>query len=125
MPNPKKVIVTPKAQNEIDEILANIIEFTGYEVSGFRFHQALFDKLEAISYMPSAMGRLREDGTREAFVNRYRIVIFTSDDIFDLVYSVPFQFQLLMLRASVFFVQKLECLFVDPLIYSKFELQDQ
>ncbi|NBI12087.1 hypothetical protein GVX81_00280 [[Haemophilus] felis] len=44
MPNPKKVIITPKAQDEIDEILSNIIEFTGHEVSGFRFHQTLFDK---------------------------------------------------------------------------------
>lgn len=69
-----KLIILPQAMQQLDEILANVIEFTGFEVSAIRLSDDIYDKLEQIGYMPLATGKLRDDGAREAFVRRYRIV---------------------------------------------------
>ncbi|TDF43998.1 type II toxin-antitoxin system RelE/ParE family toxin [Histophilus somni] len=69
-----KVIILPQALNQINEIIENVIEFTGYEASGIRLFEDIYDKIAQIEFMPLAVGRLRDDGTREAFVRRYRIV---------------------------------------------------
>lgn len=34
----------------------------------------IYEKINLIGFMPTAIGRLREDGTREAFCRGYRIV---------------------------------------------------
>lgn len=39
----------------------------------FDYKVIFFDKIEQIAFMPLS-GRAREDGTRETFVRRYRIV---------------------------------------------------
>lgn len=66
--------ITKKAHNDLAEILANVIEYTGFEYSGIRLQEEIYDKFGVIAYMPSAAGRLRNDGTREAFARRYRII---------------------------------------------------
>lgn len=76
----KKVIITQKAQQDIDEIIEGIIEYTGFEVSGIRLYNELYEKFELIGFMPSGIGRLRDDGTRETFTRRYRIVYKEFDD---------------------------------------------
>ncbi|MFA9487961.1 MULTISPECIES: type II toxin-antitoxin system RelE/ParE family toxin [unclassified Mannheimia] len=70
----KTLRISSRAQNDIEEILASVIEYTGFESSGIRLQDDIYQKFETIAYMPSAAGRLREDGTREAFTRRYRIV---------------------------------------------------
>lgn len=76
----KALRVSTKAQSDIEEIVASVIEYTGFESSGIRLQEDIYQKLEAIAYMPSAVGRLREDGKREAFIRRYRIVYVELDD---------------------------------------------
>ncbi|OOF58182.1 type II toxin-antitoxin system RelE/ParE family toxin [Rodentibacter myodis] len=69
-----KIVVTQKAQKHIDEIIENIVEYTNSLESGFKLFNDLNDKISLIGFMPQAIGRLREDGSREAFCRGYRIV---------------------------------------------------
>lgn len=69
-----KVIITQKAQNQIDEIIENVVEYTYSIESGLKLFNDLHEKIELIGFMPEAIGRLRDDGTREAFCRGYRIV---------------------------------------------------
>lgn len=73
------LILTPKARKNIDEILENVIEFTGYEQSGIKLYKEITKKLELIAFMPR-IGTLREDGTFETFVRNYRIVYDICDE---------------------------------------------
>ncbi|QHB17871.1 type II toxin-antitoxin system RelE/ParE family toxin [Mannheimia pernigra] len=68
-----KITIKPQALSQFDEIVKSVIEFTGFETSGIRLQSDIFDKIEQIAFMPLS-GRVREDGTRETFVRRYRIV---------------------------------------------------
>lgn len=68
-----KITIKPQALSQFDEIVKSVIEFTGFETSGIRLQSDIFDKIEQIAFMPLS-GRAREDGTRETFVRRYRIV---------------------------------------------------
>lgn len=68
-----KLYLTPQAKADIDDIIENVIEFTGFEQSGIRLYEDIFDKLELIAYMPG-IGVNRNDGTLESFVRNYRIV---------------------------------------------------
>lgn len=78
-----KIILTEKAQRNFDEIIEQIIDFTGYELSGIRLSEEFFEKFALIGYMPRAIGRDRKDGSWEAFCRGYRIVyeIINSDEI--------------------------------------------
>ncbi|OOF47338.1 type II toxin-antitoxin system RelE/ParE family toxin [Rodentibacter trehalosifermentans] len=69
-----KVIITQKAQKHIDEIIENVVEYTHSLESGLKLFNDLNDKISLIGFMPEAIGRLREDGSREAFCRGYRIV---------------------------------------------------
>lgn len=75
-----KIIITQKAQQHIDEIIENIVEYTNSLESGFKLFNDLNDKISLIGFMPEAIGRLRDDGTREAFCRGYRIVYEILDD---------------------------------------------
>lgn len=70
----KPVFISPSALADINECIRQVMIYTGFEVTGIRLQEAIFDKIESIGFMPSAIGRLREDGLREAFVRGYRIV---------------------------------------------------
>ncbi|MEG9481385.1 type II toxin-antitoxin system RelE/ParE family toxin [Mannheimia bovis] len=75
-------ILTPKARSNIDEILENVIEFTGYEQSAIKLYEDILKKFELIAFMPT-IGVCRDDGTRETFVRNYRIVYeIVEEDIF-------------------------------------------
>nr|WP_273384407.1 type II toxin-antitoxin system RelE/ParE family toxin [Actinobacillus porcinus] len=76
----KSVQFSPLALNNLNEIIENVIAFTGYELSGIKLSEAIFNKIESISYLPSAIGRKRDDNTREAFVRGYRIVYEEKED---------------------------------------------
>lgn len=79
------LILTPQAENDIDEIIDNVVEFTGYEQSGIKFHADIFKKLNLLEFMPS-IGIVRDDGTRETFVSNYRIVYeIQNEDIFNMI----------------------------------------
>lgn len=75
-----KVIVTRTAQLQIDEIVDNIIEYTYSLESGLKFLNDIHEKINLIGFMPMAIGRSREDGTREAFCRGYRIVYEIIDE---------------------------------------------
>jgi len=68
------VILSKLATDNINEILANVYEFTGF-ISTPEKLLAEFEKtFRLIAFMPDAIGRLREDGEREAFCRNYRII---------------------------------------------------
>lgn len=69
-----KVILTKEADQNLREIIANIIEYTGYEISGIKLADDIFAKIDLIAYMPTATGRIIQDNQREAFCRGYRIV---------------------------------------------------
>ncbi|HGO5815026.1 TPA: type II toxin-antitoxin system RelE/ParE family toxin [Mannheimia haemolytica] len=73
------LILTPQAENDIDEIIENVVEFTGYEQSGIKIYTDIFKKLDLIAFMPN-IGTRRSDGTLETFVRNYRIVYEIIDD---------------------------------------------
>ncbi|QTM01899.1 type II toxin-antitoxin system RelE/ParE family toxin [Mannheimia sp. ZY171111] len=76
------LILTPRARSNIDEILENVIEFTGYEQSGLKLYDDIVKKLELLAFMPT-IGLVRDDGTRETFVRNYRIVYeIIEEDVF-------------------------------------------
>lgn len=68
-----KITIKPQALRQLEEIVENVIEFTGFEISGIRLQNDILDKVEQIAFMPLS-GRAREDGSRETFTRRYRIV---------------------------------------------------
>ncbi|MGX2955896.1 type II toxin-antitoxin system RelE/ParE family toxin [Ursidibacter arcticus] len=76
-----KIIITQTAQKHIDEIVSNVIEYTYSIESGIKLMNDIYDKINLIGFMPTAIGRVREDGSREAFCRGYRIVYEILDDI--------------------------------------------
>lgn len=68
-----KLTIKPQALRQLEEIIASVIEFTGFEISGIRLQNDIFDKLEQIAFMPLS-GRSRDDSSRESFTRRYSIV---------------------------------------------------
>ncbi len=77
-----KLTILPQALQQINEILVNVVEFTGFDVSAIRLSDEIYEKIERITFMPLAIGRLRDDGSREAFARKYRIV-YDFDEIAD------------------------------------------
>ncbi|MFZ7199522.1 type II toxin-antitoxin system RelE/ParE family toxin [Avibacterium avium] len=75
-----KVIVSQEAQNNINHIVENVAEFTYSFISGMKLYQDIHAKIDMIAFMPQAIGRMRNDGTREAFCCGYRIVYDILDD---------------------------------------------
>ncbi|MEE6032831.1 MULTISPECIES: type II toxin-antitoxin system RelE/ParE family toxin [Avibacterium] len=68
------IILSDLALNDIDEILASVYEFTGFISTPQKLQQEFNKTFELIAFMPQAIGRMRNDGTREAFCRGYRIV---------------------------------------------------
>lgn len=73
-------IITAEAQNDIDCIIENVIDYTSFLSSGIKLFEDFQDKFDLIAYMPYAIGRAREDGKREAFCRGYRIVYSIIND---------------------------------------------
>ncbi|MFU2058954.1 hypothetical protein ACLSZY_05705 [Avibacterium volantium] len=44
-----KVILSSNAQQDLREIIANIIEYTGYENSGIKLAEDIFNKIDVIA----------------------------------------------------------------------------
>lgn len=68
------VVLSRLAMQDINEILASVYEFTGFISTPQKLMADLEKNFELIAFMPNAIGRLREDGDREAFCRGYRIV---------------------------------------------------
>lgn len=45
-----KLSIKPQALRQLEEIIAGVIEFTGFEISGIRLQNDIFDKLEQIAF---------------------------------------------------------------------------
>ncbi|BFU60763.1 MULTISPECIES: type II toxin-antitoxin system RelE/ParE family toxin [Rodentibacter] len=69
-----KVVLSEMAVQDIDNILANVYEFTGFISTPQKLLAELNKTIDLIEFMPNAIGRLRDDGKREAFCRGYRIV---------------------------------------------------
>ncbi|MDO4698824.1 MAG: type II toxin-antitoxin system RelE/ParE family toxin [Pasteurellaceae bacterium] len=74
------VQLSQRARNDIDGILDNVSEFTGFATTADKLLAEFLKTFELIAFMPNGMGRLREDGLREAFCRGYRIVYKFVDD---------------------------------------------
>ena len=75
-----KVVISHDAQRYLREIIANIIEYTGYEASGIKLSEDIFSKIDVIAYMPLAAGRVVHGNKRKAFCRGYRIVYDVAGD---------------------------------------------
>lgn len=75
-----KVILSGNAQQDLRDIIANIIEYTGYENSGIKLADDIFNKIDVIAYIPEGAGRIIGENQREAFCRGYRIVYDILDD---------------------------------------------
>lgn len=53
MPN---VIITRTAQRQLDEIIDNIIEYTYSVESGLKLMNDIYEKINLIGFMPTAIG---------------------------------------------------------------------
>lgn len=69
----KPYLLSNEAIADIDCIIQNVVDYTGYTSSGIKLYQEIFDKFELISLLPKS-GRMRHDGMREIFARSYRIV---------------------------------------------------
>lgn len=69
----KHWVISAEAQNDINDIIENIVEYTGSTSTGIKLYKELFDKFDLIAILPNS-GRNRMDGTREIFARSYRIV---------------------------------------------------
>ncbi|KMK50505.1 hypothetical protein RO21_11445 [[Actinobacillus] muris] len=76
----KRWILSNDAQNNIDDIIENMIDFTGSTISAARFYGELYSKFDLLVFMPY-IGRKREDGTQETFCRGYRIVYEIQNDV--------------------------------------------
>ncbi|OOF37617.1 type II toxin-antitoxin system RelE/ParE family toxin [Rodentibacter heidelbergensis] len=68
------IFFTQEADRNLNEIVANVIEYTGYEITGIKLANDILAKIDVIAYMPTAAGRIIQDNRREAFCRGYRIV---------------------------------------------------
>ncbi|OOF86345.1 type II toxin-antitoxin system RelE/ParE family toxin [Rodentibacter ratti] len=75
------VVITQNAQHDIIHIIENVTEFTYSFISGVKLYEDIYAKIDMIAFMPQAIGRLRDDGKREAFCRGYRIVYDIIDDV--------------------------------------------
>ena len=75
-----KVILSQSAERDVDEILASVYDFTGFISTPERLMAEFIKTFELIAFMPNAIGRLRDDGMREAFCRGYRIVYDVAGD---------------------------------------------
>ncbi|WP_267463714.1 hypothetical protein [Lonepinella koalarum] len=41
-----KLTILPQALQQINEILVNVVEFTGFDVSGIRLSDEIYEKIE-------------------------------------------------------------------------------
>lgn len=66
--------LTQSANRDLIQIVDNVIEFTGYAMSGIRLQNEIFERLDLLSYFPES-GKIRpERNTREIIFRGYRIV---------------------------------------------------
>lgn len=75
----KVVTLSHKARFHLDEIIANVVEYTGSAISGKRLLEEFYEKFELIGFLPKS-NKLLENGTREAFCRSYRIIYEELDD---------------------------------------------
>lgn len=66
--------LTKEAENDIDDILQSVAEYTGYVSSATLLWNELVRKFDLIAFMPKALGRKINEDRREAFCRGYRIV---------------------------------------------------
>ena len=69
-----QLIYTAKARRDLVEVVENVVDYTCSLESGVRLFSALRSKIALLADMPEGIGRVRDDGKREAFCRGYRIV---------------------------------------------------
>ena len=70
----KAWLISDEAQQDIDDIIENIVEYTSWTSTGIKLYSELYEKFELIASLPKC-GRQRFDDTREIFTRSYRIVL--------------------------------------------------
>ena len=70
----KAWLISDEAQQDIDDIIENNVEYTSWTSTGIKLYSELYEKFELIASLPKC-GRQRFDDTREIFTRSYRIVL--------------------------------------------------
>lgn len=75
-------VLSPEAEQEIESILRDVANYTGYWTSAVSLWQALSEKFDLIAFMPT-IGKVRECGRFETFCRNYRIIYrLYGDDVY-------------------------------------------
>lgn len=69
----KSVIISDDAQENLENIFDNVVEYTSHTSSGVKLMEELYGKFDLIAMLPRC-GKRRDDDTREIFARSYRIV---------------------------------------------------
>ncbi|QIW16253.1 hypothetical protein A4G20_07865 [Pasteurellaceae bacterium RH1A] len=81
---PKAVRLTSKARSNIQEILQNVVEFTGWASSGEKLLREFQEQFDLIGFVPKAGKAGIIAGTREVFCRSYRIVYREYDEFVEI-----------------------------------------
>lgn len=77
--------LTESAQADLDEIIYNVIAYTGHSSTGIKLINDIVERLDNLAFMPLS-GRVRpEPNKREAFCRGYRIVYEISDSMLSVI----------------------------------------
>lgn len=58
----KNWLISVEAQLDIDDIIENIVDYTGHTSTGIKLYKELFEKFDLIAMLPRS-GKERSDGT--------------------------------------------------------------
>lgn len=74
--------LTRPAQNNLNDIIANVVEFTGHTLSGIRLQEEIYERLDLLTYFPESGLLRKKENCREIIFRGYRIVYdIRNDDV--------------------------------------------
>ncbi|MFA9487330.1 MULTISPECIES: type II toxin-antitoxin system RelE/ParE family toxin [unclassified Mannheimia] len=75
-------MLSPEAEKEVEQILRDVSNFTGFWTSAVSLWQDLNEKFDLIAYMPT-IGKRRDNERFETFCRNYRIIYrLYGDDVY-------------------------------------------
>ena len=81
---PKRLVISAQAKRDFADILYRVGEYTGSELSIAKLANEFSEKLEYLSHFPKS-SRMLNDGTRQAFCRRYRIIYLETAESVEII----------------------------------------
>lgn len=77
--------LTESAQTDLEQIVYNVIAYTGHSTTGIKLINDIVERLDNLAFMPLSGRSRSEPNKREAFCRGYRIVYEIRDDVLSVV----------------------------------------